>query len=142
MKSDLKYTIQLGGMHTVSGNNPWNSDQVSSEPLHINSCGYNCLDNNEERIPTIRPEGRTDWQLIYIQEGKGDFTIDGVSYVLEKGAMILYAPNEAQDYCYYSSYRTIAFWVHFTGTSVEALMSRNRLLGKNIFQVGEVSFFF
>ena len=129
--------IKAGGLHVVSSGDPFNSDRVSQESICINSCGYNYFDHNEKRVTVLRPSGRLDYQLIYIQKGAADFFINGESMVLEKGSLILYKPGEVQHYSYYSSCTTVAYWVHFTGVFIETLLRQNHLWDNCVYQIGD-----
>ena len=46
-----------------------------NRPLRILSAGTYQL-HNWPKLPTWRPRGRVDWQLIYIAAGKGHFIFD------------------------------------------------------------------
>ncbi|GEM_PF-3810512 len=110
------------GLRIVNGTNPFNSDYVSSDPIHINSCGYNLFDPSIKRVEISRPAGRLDYQLIYIQEGKGDFIIQGKKQVLSAGSLILYTPGTPQVYSFHNSERTISYFIHFTGEWIPELL--------------------
>lgn len=89
--------------------------------LVINSCGTYRLYTRKE-LPTGRLLGRHDYQLIYINSGKGHFYFHDTSpLVLESGTMVLYHPGEAQKYVYYGKDSPEIYWIHFTGTDVEKL---------------------
>lgn len=73
-----------------------------SIPLEINSCGtYRLLTRN--RLETCRPQGRVDYQLIYIASGRGYFYFNHSlePTIVEAGNMVLYRPGEFQKYEYY-----------------------------------------
>lgn len=90
-------------------------------PLVINSCGTYRLYSRPE-LPTGRSEGRMDYQLIYIAAGKGHFYFDSESpCILEAGNMVLYRPQELQNYVYYGNDTPEIYWIHFTGTDVDQL---------------------
>ena len=50
------------------------------------------------KLPTWRPKGRIDWQLIYISAGEGHFILDGREVTVPAGNMILYQPKEERHY--------------------------------------------
>lgn len=135
----MAYDINIkdGGLHVVSSGDPFNSERVSQESISINSCGYNYFDHNEKRVTVLRPSGRLDYQLIYIQKGSADFFINGEAMVLGKGSLILYKPGEIQHYSYYTSCPTVAYWVHFTGVFIETLLRQNHLWDNCVYQIGE-----
>lgn len=132
------YTIRSDGVHAINIANiqaiaPSETNYSSTLPVCINSCGYNYYEPNSDRIMICRPEGRFDYQLIYIQEGKGTFTIHQKEMVLEKGSLILYKPGEPQHYGYDTSLRTRAYWIHFAGSDVEPLLRQNNLWNDSVY---------
>lgn len=96
--------------------------QDLSVPLKINNCGYYRVHTGPV-IETEHPEGRNDYQLLYIAAGKGHFYFDGVETIVTKGNMVLYRPGEGQVYYYYAKDKTEVYWVHFTGHLVEDYLS-------------------
>lgn len=65
----------------------------------MGSCGtYRLI--HQPKLPTYRPRGRIDYQLLYIVAGKGHFFLDGKEEIIEAGHMLLYRPREMQKYVY------------------------------------------
>ncbi len=95
-------------------------------PLVINSCGNPIYPVDEKRKPNYKPNGRPDYQVIYIVRGKGTFYFeDGVSQELSAGDLALYRPLETQYYLYTPDEETAVYWIHFTGKCVEELLINN-----------------
>lgn len=92
-----------------------------SRPLVVGSCGTYHL-YTKEKLPTYRPRGRIDYQLLYIASGKGHFFIDGEDKIITAGHMILYRPKEVQKYVYYGVDQTEVYWIHFTGNNVKNIL--------------------
>jgi len=94
-----------------------------SKPLIVGSCGTYHL-YTRPRLPTHRPRGRLDFQLLYIAGGKAHFYFDGSEKdtVVTAGHMVIYRPKEPQRYVYYGTEQTEVYWVHFTGGNVKNLM--------------------
>ena len=92
-------------------------------PLFIGSCGTYHLYSVEE-LPTYRPKGRLDYQLLYIASGRAHFYFDGKPTVVEAGNMVLYRPKEEQRYYYYGADQTEVYWVHFTGNDVKNILRK------------------
>ncbi len=108
----------------------------TSKPLIVTSCGYYRVDSGPV-IKTNRPKGRRDYQLIYILEGKAHFYFGGNERIVNKGEMILFRPYEAQSYFYFPKDKCQAFWVHFTGSDVDQILSYYQLPdNKTIFYSG------
>ena len=109
-----------------------------SVPLRINNCGYYRV-HTTPVIETPHPEGRNDYQLLYIAAGKGEFYFKGSQEptIVTKGNMILFRPGEPQVYYYYAVDKTEVYWVHFTGFKVEEYLDRYELpKDENVFYTG------
>ena len=105
-------------------------------PLRINNCGYYRV-YKSPIIKTEHPEGRNDYQLLYIAHGKGHFFFNGKETIVTKGNMILFRPGEPQVYYYYSVDKTEVYWIHFTGSEVERYLDHYELPNdKNVFFTG------
>lgn len=92
-----------------------------TRPLVVGSCGTYHL-YTRPKLPTYRPRGRIDFQIIYIAAGKAHFFLDGQDVVVNAGYMVLYQPKEMQRYVYYGVDQTEVFWVHFTGSEVKNIL--------------------
>lgn len=93
-----------------------------SRPLIVTSCGtYRLI--TKEKLPTHRPKGRVDYQLLYIASGQAHFYFnEKQETVVPAGHMVLYRPKELQKYIYYNTEQTEVFWVHFTGSDVKNIL--------------------
>ena len=90
-------------------------------PLRILSAGTYKL-YSVPKLPTLRPRGRVDWQIIYIAAGKGHFILDGKEVIVPAGSMVLFQPKQVQDYFYYGKDKTQVWFVHFTGREVRNIL--------------------
>lgn len=107
-----------------------------SKPLIITSCGTYHL-YTRPKLPTWRPKGRSDFQLLYIAAGKAHFHFDGKEEIVTAGHMVLYRPKEPQKYEYYGEDQTEVYWVHFTGSDVtNILRSYGLTKDKHVFYCG------
>ena len=88
-----------------------------TRPLVVGSCGtYRLI--HQPRLPTYRPRGRIDYQLLYITAGKWTFLfLDNKEQIIEAGHMILYKPREMQKYVITEQTRQ-----RFTGCILQAAM--------------------
>ena len=96
-----------------------------SKPLIVGSCGtYRLLTTT--KLPTYRPRGRLDYQLIYISAGQVYFHFDNKENetVIKAGNMVLFRPKEFQKYEYYGIDKTEVYWVHFTGSDVKNILRK------------------
>lgn len=94
-----------------------------THPLFVGSCGTYRL-KTSEKLPTHRPRGRLDFQLIYIASGKGEFYFNGKKEIVTAGNMVIYRPKEEQRYYYYGVDQTEVYWVHFTGNNVKNILRK------------------
>lgn len=70
-----------------------------SKPLVVTMCGTYKL-YTRPKLPTWRPRGRLDFQLIYIAAGKAHFHFGRNSEeetIVHAGHMVLYRPKEPQN---------------------------------------------
>lgn len=107
-----------------------------SKPLIVTSCGTYRL-YTRPKLPTWRPRGRLDFQLLYIASGKAYFHFKDKEQIVTAGHMVLYRPKEPQKYEYYGEDQTEVYWVHFTGSNVRNLLRSYGLTDdKKIFYCG------
>ena len=93
----------------------------TTRPLIVGSCGtYRLI--KRPFLPTQRPKGRVDYQLLYIASGRAHFSFHGKNVVVPSGSMVLYRPHEPQKYIYYAEDHPEAYWVHFTGSDVKSIL--------------------
>lgn len=92
-------------------------------PLFVGSAGtYHLF--TRPKLPTHRPRGRLDFQLLYIASGKAHFFFHGAEEIVPAGNMVLYRPKEEQRYYYYGVDQTEVYWVHFTGNNVTNILRK------------------
>ena len=96
-----------------------------SRPLIVGSCGNYRL-SSHPKMPTNRPRGRLDYQIIYISSGLGHFHFGTVENetIVSAGNFVLFRPKELQKYEYYGKDKTEVYWVHFTGSNVKNILKR------------------
>lgn len=94
-----------------------------SKPLIVTSCGTYKL-YTKPKLPTWRPKGRRDFQLLYIASGKAYFHFANTEEetIVSAGHVVLYRPREPQKYIYYGEDQTEVYWVHFTGGNVTNIL--------------------
>ena len=92
-------------------------------PLFIGSCGTYRL-YTVKRLPTHRPRGRLDYQLLYVASDKAHFYFSGEEKIISAGNMVLYRPKEEQRYYYYAAEQPEIYWVHFTGNNVKNILRK------------------
>lgn len=93
-----------------------------SKPLIVTCCGCYRIQTMPVFL-TERPLGRKDYQLLYIASGKAHFFIHGNEQIVTEGNMVLYRPGDPQKYFYYAADKTEVYWIHFTGSEVDKLLT-------------------
>lgn len=106
----------------------WHNTRVDfkdkTHSLFVGSCGtYHLF--TRPKLPTHRPRGRLDYQILYIAAGKGHFYFDGAEEIVPAGNMVIYRPREEQRYYYYGKDQTEVYWVHFTGRNVKNILRKH-----------------
>jgi AraC-like DNA-binding protein len=106
-----------------------------SKALTVKSCGnYRLI--NRRSFTTYRPQGRRDFQLLYIASGQAHFFFDENETIIPAGNVIIYQPDEMQKYIYYSNDKPEVFWVHFSGTDVRNILNHYGLTEGKVFHTG------
>lgn len=108
-----------------------------SKPLIVGSSGtYHLF--TRFKLPTYRPKGRLDFQLIYIASGKAHFYFqEDREEIVSAGHMVLYRPKEMQKYVYYAEDHPEVYWVHFTGHQVKQILRKYGLpVSDHVFYAG------
>lgn len=109
-----------------------------SRPLIVGSCGTYRLFSHP-KLPTYRPKGRLDYQIIYVASGLGHFHFDNPDNdtTVPAGNIVLFRPKEFQKYEYYGKDKTEVYWIHFTGSDVKNILRKYGFSDKQrIFPVG------
>ena len=94
--------------------------------LRILSAGTYQL-NTWPKLPTWRPKGRVDWQLVYITAGAGHFFLDGQEVLVPAGNMVLYQPKQEQRYYFLGKDNSRYWFVHFTGRTVRNILKHYQI---------------
>ncbi len=99
-------------------------------PLFVVSCGHQYHFSKDFSVR--RPEGRPDYQLLYLCEGCGHFLRDGVWEKVPSGSLILYPPHEPQVYTYLAEENPEIYWIHFSGSDIPSLLSSFQIRDSHI----------
>ena len=107
-----------------------NGTEDKGNPLTVNSCGYHKFVTKNYGI--ARLNGRIDYQLIYVFNGKGYFKLDHQMQEVPKGHIVIYKPGEPQIYEYHFNDSTEVYWVHFTGHAASSILTDLELSGQSV----------
>lgn len=97
----------------------YTSERQSDTYFTLNSCGENILDETD--AGTLRENGRIDYGIQYIAEGKGYYEENGETVTMEAGTVFLYFPNVRQHYYFKKNDNAKLLWAHCTGKFCEIL---------------------
>ncbi len=103
--------------------------------LSVVSCGVYRL-MRQPVMPTLRAEGRKDYQLLYISAGRAFFCLGGKQQEIPAGHMVLYRPGERQQYYYYAEDSPEVYWVHFSGYEVPTILDKIGFAGTHVLSCG------
>jgi len=122
-----KFKLEVAHLYINSGylNKSLLDFKDKSKPLIIGSCGTYHL-YTHTKLPTYRPRGRIDYQLLYVSAGSAHFHFgnEDNDTIVTAGNMVLYRPKEFQKYEYYAAEQPEVYWVHFTGNDVTNILRR------------------
>lgn len=91
-------------------------------PLSINCCGSKR--RFTKNYLRIRPDGRIDYQLLYVYNGIGHFLFSDGWHTMKAGSLILYRPGEPQGYRYDAAEAPEIYWIHFTGSEISQMLKQ------------------
>ena len=100
--------------------------QEKKMALRILSAGTYQL-HTWKKLPTWRPKGRIDWQIVYISAGEGHFILDGREVIVPAGNMVLYQPRQEQHYYFLGKDKAQYWFVHFTGRAVRSILKHYQI---------------
>lgn len=110
---------------------------IESE-LGINNAGYYQITNVNSQ--TIRPNGRKDYQMIYLKSGKGFFKFDKEEFEISAGNIVLYRPHLPQIYRFDSQDKPEVYWIHFGGTKAQELVNECGFDKNNVIPFSNIIF--
>ena len=114
---------------------------ISDRPLEINSCGVNSgvgKTGPRTSFYVRRPQGRKDYQLLYIAAGKAEHYLSGAWQTVYAGQAVLYLPDDPQYYLYQANVPVICKWLHFSGSMAESMLKSCDLITEDrILNLGE-----
>lgn len=108
----------------------------NSKPLIVTASGHRqTLSGYPSQ--TFRPNGRNDYQLLYVASGKVRFYFKGEEHLVSKGNMVLFRPGVPQIYSLSVADKAETYWVHFTGSDVDNILDYYQMpKDENVFFAG------
>jgi len=113
------------------------NDIVSNKYLCLNSCGVTKISNLE--TGSVRPNGRRDYHIIYVSEGRCYVEDNGNFSVAQSGDLILYYPGVPQHYKYLKEDESVSYFLHFSGVGCDELLKEFGFSSnKRIYNLGQI----
>lgn len=112
----------------------FSSERTSEDFLTLNSAGIQCV--NYRNGGSLRPNGRMDYHILYIQSGRCFLTLDGVTQTVPAGSIILFRPYERQEYHFLQQDASVSHYIHFTGQGCASLLERLGISSLRVFPMG------
>lgn len=109
------------------------TDFASEDFFHVNNCGY--YQNIDRDMNVFRPNGRNDYQAIYIRDGEIRVFDKETVKTVTGGSLILFRPHLKQVYSVKGDGHTSYFWLHFSGKCAEEIL-RLANITESIYNVG------
>ena len=102
------------------------------QPLFVSSCGH--FHNIDLPISSIRPEGRIDYQVIFVTKGcLYAKNCDNTETVIPPKSIVVFKPHEPQIYYFKPEEKGENYWIHFGGTLAENLLKQVGLNDKSYY---------
>ncbi|MFU0826431.1 MAG: AraC-type DNA-binding domain-containing protein [Lachnoclostridium sp.] len=102
--------------------------------ISVSSCGHYKL-ITLKKFETVRPQGRKDYQLLYVAHGQANFLIQGQMVHIPAESFVLYYPGEPQHYTYFLKNHPDIYWIHFSGKQTEEILNKYGLSPHHIFHI-------
>ena len=115
------------------------SDRVSDEYLEVNACGIERIYRKKQGKPrgSNRPNGRSDYHILYVEKGVCHLFLDGAWQELGEGSVVLFRPLEAQKYYYSGDENAVSHYIHFSGVGCEHILKKLGIYGVKVFFMGK-----
>ena len=108
---------------------------VSNEYLSVNNCGVNRLFDRD--AGSTRPNGRLDYHILYIAEGRCFVTLDGEVEETPAGSIVVFLPRQPQEYRFYKRDKSVSYYLHFSGTACADVLKEMAITDRNIYYIGK-----
>lgn len=121
---------EVNVMYIYNGDLKDTTNQESHSFLQINSCGIQLP--SKKQITVSRKNGRMDYQLFYVVNGRCMVNYLDKTHVLQQG-FVIYPPSISQQYTDYEDAKRL--WIHFNGFHVEDILKEAHLSG-GVYPIG------
>lgn len=121
----------------ISSNADNKFGHITESDLEVINAGYAIIDEGDTGV--TRPGGLPDYQLLYIKEGCGHFTVNNEEITLTEKTAIIFHPFEPQIYRYLKAEHPKAYWLHIGGHLMENLLKEFGIYEERIFNITDDS---
>ncbi|MDD6485134.1 MAG: AraC family transcriptional regulator [Clostridiales bacterium] len=94
----------------------YRSDIQAEFSIQLNTCGTE--GKNSSAYTMLRPNGRSDYYLLYIHEGYLKIRIDGKMKNIAEGKCVIFTPNVSHEVFYPVNEKQSIYYAHVTGTAI------------------------
>lgn len=108
--------------------------------LRVNNSGY--FENTVFEDGVDRPNGRVDYQLIFLKKGTTYISLQGETLRLRKNDFFIFAPNTPQRYSFDKDTSYDYYWIHFSGVYIPALLDVCKLNTDTVYHGNNACAFF
>lgn len=95
------------------------TEKVFEGHMKVNACGHQWLGDRDYN--TLRENGRRDFSIHYVLQGKAAYTLGGKTYPVPEGCLLLHFPGVRQHYSCKKEDDTQMLWTHFSGSACSVL---------------------
>ncbi len=125
-------------MKMISARNSF-ANERRFEEFYVNNCGK--ISEIDVDTSTVRPEGRDDYQLIFIKSGPFYVKFSDEWIILPGNKVILFKPGEVQEYKCVKNEGAEYIWIHFAGKLADEILKSVNIYDKNCFDAEITSFY-
>ncbi len=94
---------------------------TAAAPFYAAECGISVINKSDYFF--VRPQGRTDYHLIYFTQGKGEILTANGYVPLKAGGFILLPPRQRHGYRIYHKDNAVYYWIHFDGLCADKIIN-------------------
>ena len=116
-------------------NKIFSTERTSEEYITLNSCGIQKFYDTDGIC--LRENGRIDYHILYVADGFCYFTYNEETQKIPQGNIILFYPNEPQQYSFHACDKSVSYFIHFTGTGCEKILEKANPENKRVLYIGK-----
>jgi AraC-like DNA-binding protein len=111
------------------------TERLSREThLLLNSCGIERI--GAQKRAAVRPNGRVDYHILYIAQGTCHVKKQNEWQCADAGSLILFRPNESQEYYFEADSGAVSYYIHFTGRDCERILRQTGIYDVDLVAMG------